>query len=81
MKQVLVLFQSLYMALVIDITDGRSLSNKVCRELLLKKSKVMLSFSFSSNLYITNKTEHFSFESGHDMWVSKLLKDWLIVLQ
>ena len=29
-------------ALAIDITDGRGLSNEVRRELLLKKSKVML---------------------------------------
>ena len=35
-------FQSLYMALAIDITDGRCLSNEARRELLLKKSKVML---------------------------------------
>ena len=34
-------FQSLCMALAIDITDGRGLSNKACRELLLKKSKVI----------------------------------------
>ena len=33
-------FQSLYMALAINITDGCALSNEVCRELLLKKSKV-----------------------------------------
>ena len=30
------------MALAIDITDGRGLSNETRRELLLKKSKVML---------------------------------------
>ena len=30
------------MALAIDITDGRDLSNEAHRELLLKKSKVML---------------------------------------
>ena len=35
-------FQSLYMALAIDIIDGRGLSNEARRELLLKKSKVML---------------------------------------
>ena len=30
------------MALAIDITDGRGLSNEACRELLLKNNKVML---------------------------------------
>ena len=30
------------MALAIDITNGRGLSNEARRELLLKKSKVML---------------------------------------
>ena len=34
-------FYFLYMTLAIDITDGRGLSNKVHRKLLLKKSKVM----------------------------------------
>ena len=37
------------MALAIDITDGSDLSNEVGRELLLKKSKVMLT---DSNLMI-----------------------------
>ena len=33
-------------------------------------------------LYITNKMEHFSFNSGHAMRVAKLIKeDWAIVLQ
>ena len=41
-KQVLFAFQSLYMALAIDITDGRGLSNEARRELLLKESKIML---------------------------------------
>ena len=35
-------FQFIYMTLAIDIIDGRGLSNKVRRELLPKKSKVML---------------------------------------
>ena len=35
-----------------------------------------------NQLYITNKTEHFSFKSGHAMQVAKLIKeDWVIVLQ
>ena len=34
-------FQFLYMTIAIDIIDGRGLSNEACRELLLKKSKVM----------------------------------------
>ena len=33
-------------------------------------------------LYITNKTEHFSFKSGRALQVAKLIKeDWPIVLQ
>ena len=35
-------FERYRMALAIDITDGRGLSNEAHRELLLKKSKVML---------------------------------------
>ena len=35
-------FQSLYMTLAIDITDGRGLGNKAHRELLPKKNKAML---------------------------------------
>ena len=33
-----------------------------------------------NQLYIANKTKHFSFKSGHDMQVSKLIKeDWPIL--
>ena len=40
-----------------------------------------ISYSFHSNqLYITNKTECFSFKSERDMQVTKLIKEgWLIV--
>ena len=41
-------FQFLYMTLAMDITDGWGLSNEARRELLPKKTKVML--------FITNKT-------------------------
>ena len=35
-----------------------------------------------NQLYITNKTERFSFKTGHAKRVAKLIKeDWLIVLQ
>ena len=35
-----------------------------------------------NQLYITNKTEHFSFKSGRALQVAKLIKeDWPIVLQ
>ena len=40
-------FQFLYMTLAIDITNGCGFSNKVCRELLLKNSRVMLYLLFS----------------------------------
>ena len=53
-----------------------------------KKSKVMLYLPFITRskpfnqLYITNKTEHFSFKSGRAVRVAKLIKeDWPIVLQ
>ena len=72
------------MALAIDTIDGRGLSNEARHELLPRKSKVMLYLPFISQfnqLYITNKTECFSFKSGHAMWVAKLIKDWPIVLQ
>ena len=35
-----------------------------------------------NQLYINNKTERFSFKSGHTVWVVELMKeDWPIVLQ
>ena len=78
-------FQFLCMALAIDTIDGQGLSNAVHRELLPKKSKVMLYLPFIlvfNQLYITNKMEHFSFKSGRAMWVAKLIEeDWPIVLQ
>ena len=70
------------MALAIDITDGRGLSNKARRELLFKKEQgnAVITFLFAVN--ITNKMERFSYKSGRDARVSKLIKeDWPIVLQ
>ena len=57
------------MTLAIYITDGRGLSNKVRHELLLKKGNAVLAVHFTvtvkaDQLYITNKTECFSFKSG-----------------
>ena len=56
--------------------------------LLPKKSKVMLYLPFITRsmlfnqLFITNKTECFSFKSGRAVRVAKLIKeDWPIVLQ
>ena len=78
------------MALAIDITDGRGLINEVHRELLLKKEQgnAVLTFLFAVNnrltscSYITNKTECFSFKSGRDVRVSKLIKEgWPMVLR
>ena len=76
------------MALAIDTVDGRGLSNEARRVLLPKKSKVML-YLLSiirlkpfNQLYITNKTEGFSFISGGAVRVAELIKeDWPIVLQ
>ena len=72
------------MAFAINITDGRGLSNEVCRE----QGNAILAFPFIVNscltrcTYITNKTEHFSFKSRRDVQVSKLIKqDWPIVLR
>ena len=74
----------IYMALAIDISDGRGLSNKACHELLLKKEQgnAVLAFLFAvNNLYITNKTECFSLNSGRDVRVSKHIKEgWPMVL-
>ena len=74
------------MALAIDITDGYSLSNKVHHELLLKDSSIFIHFTveavYNNQLYITHKSEHFSFESGCSMQGLKLIKeDWPIVLK
>ena len=43
---------------------------------------VYLSFIAFKQLYITNKTERFSFKSGRVLQVAKLIKeDWPMVLQ
>ena len=63
------------------------LSNKAHSEFLLREQGnivfIIIKWSKMFNqLYITNKTERFSFKSGHAMRVAKLIKeDWLIVLQ
>ena len=46
------------MALAIDITDGRGLSNEVCRELLLKteQGNAVLAFLFAVNSRLTSCT-------------------------
>ena len=68
------------MALAIDTIDGRGLSYEAHRELLPKNSKVMLYLLFITRsnpfnqLYITNKTERFSFKSGRVVWVAELIK-------
>ena len=59
-------YQSLYMTLAVNITDGRGLIDKVHCWLLPKKSKVMLYLPFISqykafnHLYISNKMKRFS---------------------
>ena len=70
------------MAFAIDITDGLGLSNKVPPELLLKKQQgdAVLAFLFTVNNHLTsctllNKTECFSFKSGGDVPVLKLIKE------
>ena len=66
------------MALAIDITDGCGLSNEACRWLPSKKSKVMLYFpqlKLFNQLYITNKTEHFTFKSGYAVRVTEFIKE------
>ena len=76
------------MALAIDKTDGRGLSIEARRELLLKKEQgnAVLAFLFAVNNRLTsctftNKTECFSFKSGRDVRVSKLIKEgWPMVL-
>ena len=72
------------MALAINTTNGCSLSNKAHHELLLKQqgnSVLAVHFAVRNQLYITNKTEYFSFRTGHDVRVSKFIKeDWPIVL-
>ena len=58
------------MSLHIVTIDGRGISNEPrCK---------LLPFN---QLYITNKTERFSFKSGGAMWVAKLIEeDWPIVV-
>ena len=69
------------MAFAIDTVDGRGLSNEARRVLLPKKSKVMPYLPFITRykpfnqLYITNKTKRFSFESGRSVRVAKLIKE------
>ena len=59
--------QFLYMAFAIDTTDGHGLSNEACHELLKRKGKKQY-----KQLYITNKAERFSFNSGHAVQIANL---------
>ena len=71
------------MALAIDTIDGRGLSKEGYCELLPKEqgNAIFAVHYMFNQLYITNKTEHFSFKSRHAAWVAKLIKqDWPIVL-
>ena len=71
------------MALAIDTVDGRGLNNEVRRELLpkeLEQGNAVFAVHFTvkkafNQLYITNKTEHFSFKSGHAVQFAKLIKE------
>ena len=63
------------------MTDGCGLSNEMCHELLLKKEQgnAVLAFLFTVNNCFTSctlltKTECFSFKSGCDVGVLKLIK-------
>ena len=61
------------------------LSNEVRHEFTVEKEQgnAVLAFLVAVNSRLTtNKTEHFSFKSGCDLWVLKRIKeDWPIVLQ
>ena len=66
-------FQFLYMTLAIDITDGRGLTKEVCRELLLKKSKLgsavlAICFTLTSCTLLTKWSAS---KSGHAVRVSE----------
>ena len=58
------------MAISINIKDERGPSNEMCRQLQPNKTKVMtvLAVNIAAKafyaLYITKKTEHFSFKMG-----------------
>ena len=65
------------MTLTVNITNGHALVMKSIMN--SKKSKVMVYLPFIkrylTQLHITNKTERFSFQSGHAMRVVKLIKE------
>ena len=68
----------------IDLFRGCDLNNKVHLEFLSKEAKVRLHLTkrLSYWLYITNKTERFSFISGCVVLVVEHSKqDWLIMLR
>ena len=73
------------MALAIDITDGHGLSNKARLEFTVEKEQgnAVLAFFIVVNSHLTSYTLLTRrFKSGHDMRVSKLIKeDWPIVLR
>ena len=76
------------MALAIDITDGRGLSNEARYELLLKKEQgnAVLAFLYAVNNHLTSCTsltrQSVSVLEVGVTWASKLIKEeWPIVLQ
>ena len=77
------------MVLDINIIIVHGLSNKTSPQLQPKNPKaikavfnvIITAVKVLYELYITNKTEHFSFKSGCVVWVTKCLKeDWFIGL-
>ena len=71
------------MALAINVTNGRMLASLVTVEEELGGAVFVIHFIAKpfNQLYITNKTECFSFKSGHAVHVARLTKtDWLTML-
>ena len=68
-------FHFRFIAIAIDIIDRRGPSNKMCRQLQAKKTKVRSYLPFIKlqktfyPSFITNKTERFSFKSGCVVWL------------
>ena len=63
------------MAFAVDIMHGYGLSNKTHSQLQIKKARGALAINIAAKvlytLYISNKTECSSFESGYVIWVVK----------
>ena len=74
------------MVLAVDIMHGCGPSNKMYPLAVTAKERISsMSLMYQQKalytLYITNKTEHFSFKSGYvERVVKHLKKDWFIVL-